>query len=1805
MKSAKLLLILFYFFLINNCYAQNEANIWYFGDNAGVDFNSGSPVAIIDGALATREGCASVSDSLGNILFYTEGTTVWNSNHQIMDNGTGLLGDFSSTQSAIIVPKPGSDTLYYIFTVPSAIDANGELYYSIVDISLNSGLGSVITKNVLLYQPVVEKITATSHSNGNDVWVVTHERNSNAFCSFLVTSVGVSSSPVISNIGTIHGAPSSNYVGYMKISPMGNYIACAIHGTLALFEMLDFSRSSGQVSNPITFNNYAFAYGLEFSPDESRLYLGVIRNQAEVFQINLNAGTPNDIINSATSVGTSALYELGALQVGPDEKIYTSLDFHSYLGVINNPNVLGIACNFVHDGVYLDGKAGRLGLPSFIQSYFSATITYQNDCYGDTTYFDITTSDSIQSVTWNFGDPASGSNNTSTEPQPGHMFTAPGNFIVTASVVFNGGYSQDVTTEVTIHNVPQINIGNDTTLCQGASLLLDPGTGYSLYLWQDNSVNELFTVTQTGVYWVTVTNSNGCSTTDSITVSYFPSVNINLGSDSLYCFVDSILLHAGNNFAAYLWQDGSSDSLFTVYNNGTYWVEVIDTNGCAGYDTVNISFFRNTVNIGNDTIICSGNFVTLDAGMGFSNYLWSTGQTTQSIAINASGFYDVEASFGHCSSYDTMELTVQEGAFSYSGSNESVCQLETFSFTNCNILPNATNYDSLLWFGGLGAFSDSSILHPEYIPLGTELGDISLSLIAYGSYPCPNDTSSMTLTIDTIPAAGINVSPSSSSCVGSLLNFSGYGTTSITNWSWDFGDGSPSNTGQNVNHLYSSSGNYIVTLIVINSNNCSDTVNQIIVIHDLPTADFTYYPADSICINESVAFNDISYPNIVSWIWDFDDGITSTFQNPNHSFGAQGIYNVQLTVTDSNACEASINSSLQIHSLPEPNFTILPNATVCAELPLTFSGFDNAGTTITGWYWDFGDGVLDTGQLVTHAFAPGDYTVTLTALNNNSCNETHVNTVHINSLPQSNFTMSPNDTSCMGELINFDATNITSDIISWDWQFGDGNTSTGQNVTHIYNQAGNLNILSIYTNANGCIDTTIHQHNVQDVNIGFTMIPTPSCQDYTVNFTGTGDLVTFTDWNWTYGDGSAPGLGHNTSHIYTSPDTVDVILDVCSEHDVQQLIINAPCQVDAGSDEATCEDVYFDLSSSTILPTADYFSSIFWYTDGLGTIDDSTILYPTYFPDPIEGSVQNDTINMTLVGVGIPPCANDTSTMELVIIPGAYAQAGSDENSCIGEPYDFANSSDSAFATNYATIVWYTSGTGSFVNPNVEQPIYIPGPSEIGPVTLTMVASNIINCDSIDDMVLTIRPTYEIPVDITVCYYDSVYAQGAWRYASGIFYDTLQTNTFGCDSVIVTNLTVRPKIDRDFVISTGDSICLGETVSFTSTGTANLTSWLWDFGDGNTSSVMNPTHQYNVSGPYTVIYYYIDDNGCSDSATNQVQVFDIPDVDFTINMTNACVNTQVDFTGISNSNIALWEWDFGDGQTGAGQNTSHIYISWGEMTVGLTVTDINGCSETTYKYLTIAQPPIADFTYNIIVCDSMQFTDLSIGPPGYNLVMWHWDFGDGDTSNLQNPTHQYPSNTIPGGEIYLVTLTVVADSNGFMCSDSVVLPVVIPSLPDIFFTWSPDPTCLGDSTYFFGESGFPIDVWHWDFDDGNVSLDQYATHLFADTGTYNVTLTIADTNGCVNTLSNIITVNPAPEVSFTMSDSVLCHGNSISFTGSGSSNIAQWYWQFGDGSFSYAQNPVHYYPMGGSYTVTLTATDSTGCSASATNTVLI
>jgi len=583
------------FILISSIFcvsAQNEGNIWYFGFNAGLDFNSGVPVPLNNGQIWAGEGCASISDNNGDLLFYTDGMTVYNKNHAIMPNGTGLLGHNSSTQSGIIVKKPQSNTIYYIFTIDGCTGNGVGLHYSEVDLTLQAGVGDVnANKNIQLFPFGCEKITAILHQNGTDFWIVSRLENSNAFRSYLLTSAGVINnigagvSPIETNIGPVY----NNTYGYLKASGDGTKIAACYNSEFTLY---DFDRATGIISNEMTFPEWA--YGAEFSPSGRFLYIAA-EGPFKVSQYNLLAGSYTAILNSRIEIGNSTAGG-GALQLGPDGKIYIAhyadLTFGNVynISVINNPNDVGFACNLDPFSVPI-GNSGAgccLGLPTFYSSIFvSNTVDVVSLCYGDSTQF--TSSNTwLDSVLWNFGDSNSGNSNTSTNVNPYHIFSDTGSFDVTLYSYFNSVIDTSIT-PIYINHLPIINLLSDTSICNGDTLSLDVTLEGASYLWHDNSASPNYNLFSAGDYSVIVTDTNGCINSDTINVLINLLPEPNLGDDIEICEGDSVLIiDAYLENASYLWNDNSTTSSLTIESAGVYSVIQTDSNGCINSDTMNV-----------------------------------------------------------------------------------------------------------------------------------------------------------------------------------------------------------------------------------------------------------------------------------------------------------------------------------------------------------------------------------------------------------------------------------------------------------------------------------------------------------------------------------------------------------------------------------------------------------------------------------------------------------------------------------------------------------------------------------------------------------------------------------------------------------------------------------------------------------------------------------------------------------------------------------------------------------------------------------------------------------------------------------------------------------------------------------------------------------------------------------------------------------------------------------------------------------------------------------------------------------------
>ncbi len=433
--------------------AQKQAAIWYFGENAGLDFNSGSPIAIHDGKMVTGEGCSTISDANGSLLFYSDGTTVWNKNHEVMPNGTDLKGHSTSTQSAIIVPSPGDPDIYYIFTAHYQVQDG--IYYNIVDLSLDGGLGDITTKNSLLKNPAAEKLTAVMHANGTDIWVLAHDWGNDAFLAYLVTPTGVVTTPVISNVGfnmnylTV-GSDQHKAIGYLKASPDGTKMAvCHRHVGAELF---DFNSATGKLSNPLRLieGNESY-YGVEFSPSSSVLYISEVNG--DVSQYNLNAA---DIVASKLII-TQPGEMGGGMQLAIDGKIYMSNVRN--VSVINNPNTIGLGCNYEDSTINVEPGMGLLGLPPFIQSYFFVSFNAYNFCLGDATEFSVNVSEPITSILWDFGD-----GTTSMLETPTNVYANAGVYTVSVTVT-TASETKTETKEITIFDKPVANTPSNIEVC--------------------------------------------------------------------------------------------------------------------------------------------------------------------------------------------------------------------------------------------------------------------------------------------------------------------------------------------------------------------------------------------------------------------------------------------------------------------------------------------------------------------------------------------------------------------------------------------------------------------------------------------------------------------------------------------------------------------------------------------------------------------------------------------------------------------------------------------------------------------------------------------------------------------------------------------------------------------------------------------------------------------------------------------------------------------------------------------------------------------------------------------------------------------------------------------------------------------------------------------------------------------------------------------------------------------------------------------------------------------------------------------
>jgi gliding motility-associated-like protein len=618
MKTLKAVWFLIFLSLLNSpiLFAQREADNWIMGIWAGLNFSTGDPVPWlpVEGDAGFDSGTV-MSDSLGNLLFYSDGSKVWNKNGEIMMNGLNLLpdpDDGSWTQAATTFPMPGDANKYYLFTISDWIAPRG-FYYSVIDMTLDGGLGAVTEeKNIEL--PAAfwahDHQFVTKNKSGDSYWVITRLYNDDRFASFLVDESGVHQQPVYSSTGVYRDFLYGDG-GCIKISPDKKFLSTAHFGQgleisewyLRSFEICTFNAETGEIgylymiNSFYLLNHFREANSCEFSPD-SKYFYAVFDNGPDsnyLYQYDMQyIEDSSAFLNSAILISQDCGVNL---RLSNDGRIYSSANdseyYENYMGIINDPWEHGTDCNFVPHSIYLLGRRPLWYTPEILLDYlYRFEWEADNYCQGTPVHFIPHFIPEPDSIEWNFDEFAPGS--ISNELSPTYSFQLPGTHDVKVDIWYPTGRFEHTSREIEIYPTPQPDLGPDITICEGASVILNANCIADMYSWSTSQFgNPEITVTDSGTYWVRASFfETGCIGSDTIHVGYYPPILID--ETSLVVMPTSCggatgsiagLTIQGTDPLQYLWEDLSGNDYGTgidVFNlpAGQYVLTITDVNGC-------------------------------------------------------------------------------------------------------------------------------------------------------------------------------------------------------------------------------------------------------------------------------------------------------------------------------------------------------------------------------------------------------------------------------------------------------------------------------------------------------------------------------------------------------------------------------------------------------------------------------------------------------------------------------------------------------------------------------------------------------------------------------------------------------------------------------------------------------------------------------------------------------------------------------------------------------------------------------------------------------------------------------------------------------------------------------------------------------------------------------------------------------------------------------------------------------------------------------------------------------------------------
>lgn len=971
-----------------------------------------------------------------------------------------------------------------------------------------------------------------------------------------------------------------------------------------------------------------------------------------------------------------------------------------------------------------------------------------------------------------------------------------------------------------------------------------------------------------------------------------------------------------------------------------------------------------------------------------------------------------------------------------------------------------------------------------------------------------------------------------SGCSPLLVQFTDK-STNAAQLLWNFGNGSPVQSGPTAASIYATAGTYTVTLIAINVNG-SDTARKTITV--LPTPDVQFNVDDSAgCFPLPVKFTDLSNASpgvITNWLWDFGDGITSTLQNPSHVYRIENIFNVTLRVTSNSGCIGSLTKLKHITVTNGVKASFFNSFASSCKPPSVIDFFNGStGPGSMSYSWRFGDGSPLSGQAnPSHVYtATGIYNVTLIASSSDGCTDSIMNQVEI---PNVNISSSINapDTACVNQAVIF--TNIsTPPADSSGWKFGDGTENTGTSVSKIYSAPGTYNVK--LTNLFGsCLDSVVKRIIVLDTpRVDFTSADTVNCRGpHTVRFTdqSTGAV----SWLWDFGDGSTSTL-RNPTKDYTGLGRFDVSLTItnrngCTNTRVKKEFVKLvpPSISFLNLPDSGCAPI-------TIRPQADIIavdgvSSYFW-TFGDGTTSTQANPTKTY------STTGTYTVTLAITTRG--------GCLQTISVPGAVKTGvkpaanftGAPLDLCAGEPVNFLDLSTgviTGWRWDYGDTANKVSNGSTLRNPSYQY-------TDTGRFTVKL---SVFNNGCVDSIV---KPAY-------------VRSFGA-------------VARFG------------------YVVS-----CVNKRqVSFLDSS-LNATSITWNFGDGSpTSTQPNPTHSFPALGVYNVTLTAMQGT-CTYVLSKTVKLVD-EKANFNITPLTLCRGATTTLTAsAADSNVLKYEWDYGNGLFVPGDSVfKHVYDTPRVYPARLAITDINGCTDTVTRSIGVGGPRARFVAINPTGCVGLtvNFSDSSISDGVNAIVSRIWDYGDGavQSVNGQAVSHQY---IIPG--FFNVKLKVT-DAVG--CVDSLLQnSLVVASNPKAAFSAPDTVSCPGKNVQFLTQATGAIISHQWAFGDGKTSNFRNPQNVYLAAGRYDVRLRVTDRFGCSDSTfrTNYILID-TPFASFSVSDSVAnCPPLIAKFTNTSTFQQSV-RWDFGDGDVAIIDTPTHLYGIPGTYFARLVVTSPGGC----------